>query len=157
MFKKLLVMVLAVIVMSSVSSAAPTIMIIDDGGYINSTGGIEIADPENRPKYNSSPLVWFLESLGYNVDTRGMAQTYWSKSKSNWTVGEYGLYNGTDDFGAYSWWEGQDWRLQALLDADLVIHTRFMSSGVYNRETDIQEWNELGVPILSQNGHMIRS
>jgi hypothetical protein len=134
-------------------------MIIDDGGlWYTGDPMPTIPDPENKPKYNSSSLVEFLEDLGYNVDTRGMAQTYRSKSKNEWSAaGDYGLYDGTDDLAAYSWYEGQDWRLQALLDADLIIHTRFMSSGTYNRENDLMEWNELEVPLLSQNGHMVRT
>ncbi|UCG59340.1 MAG: PEP-CTERM sorting domain-containing protein [Phycisphaerales bacterium] len=151
-------LVLSTLILLCASAAhALDIMVISDGGLKARDDTILIADPEDgRNKYNDSALVWFLEDLGYNVDTRGMAQTYWSASKNNWKEGEYGLHDGVD-LAANDWASGNDWRLQALLDADLVIMSRFMSSSVYNRDRDIQNWNELTVPVLCQNGHMARS
>jgi len=158
-------MVLAVALMSSVSNgdidpSEYTILIIDDGGYMDSTGGIVRPDPESRPKYNSSPLVWFLEGLGYNVDTIGMQQTFWSASKNGWSPSEdYGLYNyeGTDyDLGAHNWWEGEDFRLAHVEAADLVIATRFMASSNYGRDGDAIIWNGLDKPLIMQNGPLAR-
>jgi len=158
MFKRFLLMVLAVVVISSVCIGETTVLIIDDGGYMDRDGNIIIADPEDKGKYNTSPMVWFLEDLGYTVDLRGFAQTYRSQSKNGWSASEdYGLYNGTDDLRASNWYDGVDWRKDAAEDACLVIHSRFMSSGVYNRGTDLLEWNQLASPLLSQNGHMIRT
>ena len=162
MFKRLLVMVLAVLVMSSVSNGIDrsdyTILIIDDGGYMNSDGVIEIYNPEDggtKLKYNSSTLVWFLEDAGYNVDTRGFAETFWSKSKNGWKVGEYGLSYG-DDLTVDDWWNGNDWRDQAVQDADLIIATRYMASSNYGRDGDAPVWNGLAKPIIMQNGPLAR-
>jgi len=158
MFKRFLLMVLAFVVISSVCIGETTVLIIDDGGYMDRDGNIIIADPEGKGKYNTSPMVWHLEDKGYTVDLRGFAQTYRSASKNEWgALGDYGLYNGTDDLSASDWYDGTDWRRDAALDACVVIHSRFMSSGVYNRGTDILEWNQLTTPLLSQNGHMIRT
>jgi len=134
------------------------VMVISDGGLKAPDGTVLIADPEEgRNKYNDSSLVSFLQDLGYEVDTRGMAQTYRSASKNNWTEGgDYGLHNGVD-LAANDWWSGNDWRLQAVQDADLVIVSRFTSSGTYNRGRDIQNWNELSVPLICQSGHLARS
>lgn len=164
MCKRFLVLALALVLMSSVCfGASGTIMIIDDGGLKARDGTILIPDPEGPPvdtraKYNDSSLVWFLEDLGYTVDTRGMAQTYWTAEKNNWTEGgDYGLHNGVD-LGASQWWEGNDWRLQALLDADIVIMSRFASSGRYKRDAaEASAWNGLAVPLLTQNGHLART
>ena len=159
MCKRSLVLALALGLMSSVCVGAEgTIMIIGDGGLKAPDDTILIENPEGKPKYNDSSLVWFLEDLGYNVDTRGMAQTYWTAGKNNWTEGgDYGLHNGVD-LGANEWWQGNDWRLQALFDADIVIVTRYASSGRYARVAgEAAAWNELEVPLLSQNGHLARA
>jgi hypothetical protein len=135
-----------------------TILLIDDGGLKAPDGTVLIENPEGKAKYNDSPLVWFLEDLGYNVDTRGMAQTYWTAEKNNWTEGgDYGLHDGVD-LGTSQWWEGQDWRLQAMQDADIIIMSRYGSSSRYKRDAaEAAAWNGLEVPLLTQNGHLART
>ena len=148
----------ALLLFCASAAQALDVMVISDGGLRARDDTILIPDPEEgRNKYNDSSLVWFLEDLGYNVDTRGMAQTYWTAEKNNWSAGgDYGLHNGVD-LGASQWWEGADWRLQALLDADLVIMSRFASSSRYKRDAaEAPAWNELPVPLLTQNGHLAR-
>jgi hypothetical protein len=155
-----MVLLFCVSTVDALAVAEPqTILLIDDGGLKARDGTVLIENPEGKPKYNDSPLVWFLEDLGYNVDTRGMAQTYWTAEKNGWTEGgDYGLYNGTDDLGAHQWWEGQDWRLQAMLDADIIIMSRYASSGRYKRDAaEAAAWNGLAVPLLCQNGHLART
>jgi hypothetical protein len=159
MCKRFLVLALALGLTSSVCfGAAGSILLIGDGGLKAPDGTVIFGEPEGKAKYNDSPLVWFLEDLGYTVDTRGMAQTYWDAAKNGWTAGgDYGLYNGVDDLGASEWWEGNDWRLQAALDADLVIVTRYASSGRYDDAGAAAAWNGLTTPLLTQNGHLART
>jgi hypothetical protein len=154
----LMVLLFCVSTVDVLAGAEPqTILLIDDCGLKARDGTVLIENPEGALKYNDSPLVWFLEDLGYNVDTRGMAQTYWTAEKNNWKEGEYGLHNGID-LSASQWWEGQDWRLQAMLDADIIIMSRHASSGRYKRDdAEASAWNGLEVPLLTQNGHLARS
>lgn len=159
MRKRFLVLALALGLMSSVCVGAEgTILVIGDGGIKAPDGTVLIENPEGKPKYNDSSLVWFLEDLGYTVDTRGLAQTYWTAEKNNWSEGrDYGLHNGVD-LAANEWWEGNDWRRQAMLDADIVIMTRYASSGRYARVAgEAAAWNALEVPLLTQNGHLARA
>ncbi len=147
MCKRCLIWVLAFGLMSSVCIGAEgTILVIGDGGLQARDGTILIAEPEGKPKYNDSSLVWFLEDLGYTVDTRGLAQTYWDAGN-----------NPHDGIKNNEWWVGADWRLQALQDADLVIVSRYGSSGRYDDPGAALAWNGLTTPLLSQNGHLARA
>lgn len=154
-----MVLLFCVCTVDALAGAEPqTILVISDGGLKAEDDTVLIANPEGADKYNDSPLVWFLEDLGYNVDTRGMAQTYWDAGKNGYSAsGDYGLYNGNDDLAANEWWVGADWRLQAALDADLIIATRFMSSGRYDDAGQALAWNGLSTPLLNQNGHLART
>jgi hypothetical protein len=169
MFKRFLVLALALAFVSSAHAdtcggcpenlCCPdadqyTIMIISDSGY--SPGGI--LDADGKPEYDGNgaldgkyvdeELVTMLQNCGFNVNTFGMGGRYRRVGKD-----QYGYAN--------DWWQGLDDRLAPLLAADLVIVSKFASSGVYARNeapgaSTTVSWNTLPVPLLSQNAHLIR-
>ncbi|MEJ5258670.1 MAG: LamG-like jellyroll fold domain-containing protein [Anaerohalosphaeraceae bacterium] len=117
------------------AASAKTILIISDGGYWPTGAPNPLFDGVS-PKtnfYNDTQLVEFLISLGYTVDTSGMAGRY--RDSTGWT---------TDSD-----------KLAALSNADLIIVSRLTDSGQYHQSRKV--WNELPVPILCQNGALARS
>ena len=139
--KQLLVLIFALVLCASTAHGL-NVMLISDSGYEG--GGILDADNKtvgDGGKYVDTALVAFLEGLGYTVDTSGMGGDYREPGKNS-------------DYSANAWWEGLDGRLAAIQDADLVIVSRYADSGSY--DSDRKAWNELGVALLMQNGHMAR-
>jgi hypothetical protein len=121
------------------------ILVVGDSGY--EPGGKLDADDYTKAmggRYPDESLVAWLECLGYDVDTCGLGGDYRHKDKNN-------------DYPDHNWWEGQDDRLQRALDADLIIFSRYASSGCYARNgEDQQHWNGLPVPLICQSGHQVR-
>jgi hypothetical protein len=170
MFKRFLVLALALAFVSSAYAACGgcgdcgkdpsqyTIMIISDSGFETQLE-VDGVDKASGGRYQDEAMVYHLQSLGYNVDTRGMGGTYWVQGKNEHTLGgACGLWEGTVDLDANPWSAGLDWRKQALLDADLIIVSRFAASSRYCSKNfnERPDWNELGVPILTQHGPLIR-
>ena len=157
MFKRFLVLALVLGLTSSVCSAGVTcadgtgytIMVISDSGM--ERDGVLTADGETKAeggKYVDESLVLFLENAGYTVDTSGMG-------------GDYRRSGHNSDYPTDEWWEGNDGRLAAIQAADLVIVSKFASSGSYARNeapgaSTTVAWNTLAVPLLSQNAHLLR-
>lgn len=120
-----------------------TVMLISDSGY--EAGGITDADNKTVAgggKYVDTALVSFLQGQGYTVDTSGMGGAYRETGKN------------TKGYTTNAWWQGLDGRLAAIQNADLVVVSRYADSGSY--DADVIQWNTLAIPLLSQNGHMIR-
>ena len=164
MFKRFLVLALALGLMSTVyadtcgtcgeglcceNAGDYTIMIISDSGM--ERDGLLTADNETKAeggKYVDETLVYFLENCGFNVDTSGMG-------------GDYRRSGHNEDYPVDEWWEGNDGRLAAVQSADLVIVSKFANSSSYARTeaagaNTTVAWNTLGVPILTQNAHLLR-
>jgi hypothetical protein len=119
-----------------------TILLVGDSGY--SPGGILDADDYTKAgggMYGDEALVAFLECLGYNVDTSGLG-------------GDYRKTGHNSDYPDHEWDEGMDGRLAAAQNADLIIFSRTANSGSYSPQA--ASWNGLAVPLLCQNGHMVR-
>jgi hypothetical protein len=138
------VLFLTVVMVFCVSTAyGLNVMLISDSGY--AADGITDADGKDIAgggKYVDTAMVDYLKSLGYTVDTSGLGGTYRDidKNKKGYTTNQ--------------WWAGQDGRLAAIQNADLVIFSRYGDSGSY--DFDAKPWNALAVPLLSQSGHIIR-
>lgn len=129
--RKLLELV-AIMVLGVGIASGSRIMIISDTGYWPQGAGYEaFRDVDGKEAYQDSEMVDFLKSLGYDVDTSGMAGAY--RESTNWT---------TDSE-----------KVAALNAADLIIFSRKAASGSY--DNDRKAWNELAVPILCQNNNMI--
>ena len=152
MFKRFLLLALVLGLVSSAYAACDdlpgcpvsTILIVGDSGY--EPGGILDADGYTKldgGKYGDEALVAFFQGLGYNVDPSGLGGTYRD-------MGKQAVY--TDN----QWWEGADGRLAAAQNADLIIISRIADSGSMCRNGSQAQWNGLAVPILTQNGHMVR-
>jgi hypothetical protein len=162
MFKRFLVLALALCLVSTTYAAECgigacanagdyTIMIISDSGM--ERDGLLTADDETKAeggKYVDESLVYFLENAGFNIDTSGMG-------------GNYRRSGHNSDYPTDEWWEGNDGRLAAIQAADLVIVSKFANSGSYARNeaagignSTTTAWNGLGVPLLSQNAHLVR-
>jgi hypothetical protein len=159
MFKRFLILAL-VLGLTSVSFGGVvcppagdyTIMVVSDSGM--ERDGINDADnvtKANGGKFVDETLVYFLENLGYTVDTSGMGGRYRR-------VGKDDQYNEPKD-----WWDPDDQsgRKQKLLDACLIIVSRFAASSTYARTeapgaNTTVAWNTLSTPILTQNGPLIR-
>ena len=167
MFKRFLVLALALAFVSSVNADSCgtcgeaigcgnasdyTIMVISDSGMerdgiLDADGGSKYDGNGARDgKYVDETLVYFLENAGFTVDTTGMGGNYRRVGK--------------DQYGhATDWWNPADTtgRNDALLAADLVIVSKFASSSCYARNDGTSTaWNELEVPLLTQNAHLIR-
>jgi hypothetical protein len=164
MFKRFLVLALALAFVSSVNAgicgpggcpdaSQYTIMIVSDSGM--ERDGINDADDQTKAlggKFVDESLVLFLENAGFNVDTSGMGGRYRRQGKDD-------QYN-----EPLNWWDPADTsgRKAALEAADLIIVSKFASSGCYARNENpgalstTVAWNQLAVPILSQNAHLIR-
>jgi hypothetical protein len=81
------------------------------------------------------PLVGFLASLGHTVDVSGMGKAMREGGSSPWAA-------------------GNEAKLTALQNADLVIVSRRTSSGSY--DADRVQWNELTTPLILMSGHLVR-
>jgi len=109
-------------------------LVSDSGLWRTGSATPEFPNVDGEAKYNDTAMVEFLEDLGYTVDTSGMAGAYWDNTPVKWP----------DDPA----------KVAALNSADLIIMSRYGSSGRY--DGDRMAWNELTVPILMQNGHLAR-
>lgn len=81
------------------------------------------------------PLVAFVESLGHTVDTSGMGMAMREGANSPWAA-------------------GNEAKLDALDNADLVIVSRRTNSGAY--DADRVQWNELATPLILMSGYLTR-
>ena len=81
------------------------------------------------------PLVGFLQSLGHTVDTSGMGKAMREGANSPWAV-------------------GNEAKLAALNNADLVFVSRRTDSGKY--DADRKGWNELATPVILMSGYLTR-
>ncbi len=139
MCKRFLVLVLALVLMSSVCSGYTIMLISDSGLWRTGAKAAEIAAIDNN-KYVDSTLVEYLEGLGYTVDTSGMAGTYRDNLATKWY----------DDAT----------KLAAIQAADLVILSKHAASNRYDGDEaltlqDRYMWNTLEVPLVSISGHML--
>ena len=133
--RKLLGLVTIMVFYVSIAPGS-TIIVISDTGYWPA-GAPEAAFPDvdgnaTSDKCQDSEMVDFLISLGYTVDTSGMA----------------GTYRDAED------WPSDPAKVAALNAADLIIVSRKTSSTYYAGNP--KAWNELCVPILCQCGSMVR-
>lgn len=154
MFKRFLVLALALCLVSATyadtacsgacaNAGDYTIMIISDSGY-DSMLDADGKDKAGGGKFVDETLVNFLLNAGFNVDTSGMG-------------GDYRRVGKNADYTTDEWWAGNDGRLAAIQAADLVIVSRYADSGSYSSTNGTSvAWNQLAVPILSQNGQMCR-
>jgi hypothetical protein len=138
--RKLLELVMIMVFCVSVASGS-NIILISDSGFWPSWSETALFPhagwTSGDVKYNDTAMVEFLMSLGYTVDTSGMA----------------GHYRDVPLAGDTHWTEDAA-KIAALNAADLIIMSRFAASGSY--DGDRIAWNELTVPILSQSGHLCR-
>lgn len=139
--KRLLALIMALAFCASAAQALDVMIISDSGLFRTGSAEPEFANADGDPKYMDTAMVEYLEGLGYTVDTSGMAGAYREPGKN-------------EDYPDNGWWEGLDGRLAAVQSADLVIVSRYASSGCYDNER--LNWNVLDVPLLMQNGHIAR-
>jgi len=112
----------------TVYGKSPTILLVSDC----SAPGTYTGTPPDDVNERDNSLVWFLEGLGYTVDTSGMNKAY-----QEWQT----PFN---DLG----------KLAALDTADLVLVSRHTDSLYYDNNR--QNWNELKKPLLLMNGYLTR-
>jgi len=132
--KQLLALTMALVFCASTAYGLDIMLISDSGLWRTGSVDPEFPNVDGETKYNDTAMVEFLEGLGYTVDTSGMAGAYWDNTEVKWP----------DDPA----------KVAALNSADLIIMSRYGSSGRYDGDRKV--WNELGVPILMQNGHLAR-
>jgi hypothetical protein len=87
------------------------------------------------PDHEDDSLVGFIQSLGHTVDTSGMG-------------------GAMKDGGTSPWAAGNEAKLAALQNADLVIVSRRTNSGAYDAER--KNWNELSTPLILMSGYLTR-
>ena len=126
--KAVLSMLIFAIAMAGTANAV-TVLVVSDADIPFDKGGDEAGQHED------DPLVTWLEDIGYTVDVTGMDQNFREGARSPWAA-------------------GNEDKLAALENADIVIVTRRTSSGSY--DNDRKEWNELTTSLLLQSTYLIR-
>lgn len=133
--RKLLELVTIMVFCVSIASGSTIIVISDTGYWPQGAPEAEFPDVDGHDTIDycqDSEMVDFLKSLGYTVDTSGMAGAY----RDGWTTDQN--------------------KVDALNAADLILVSRKTSSSSYVGAVERKAWNELAVPILCQCGSMIR-
>jgi hypothetical protein len=140
--RKLLELVIIMVFCVSIASGKTIIVISDSGYWPTGAPAAEFANVAGAAFYQDSAMVDYLKSLGYTVDTSGMA-------------GRYREYNATST-PVQPGWVGNPTKEAALNAADLIIISRYATSGAYDAAPDRLAWNALTKPILSQSGQLCR-
>ena len=110
--KKLLELVMIMVFCVSIASGTNIILISDSGYWPSWSEEPLFSDATGAAKYQDSAMVDYLVSLGYTVDTSGMAGHYRDvpvAGDTHWTVDSA--------------------KVAALNAADLIIVSRYASSG----------------------------
>ncbi len=109
------------------TAQAGTILVVSDAQVPGVDGG----------NHNDDSLVAFLEGFG-TVDTSGMN----GQMKEGDAVSPFA--------------PGNEAKLQALNDADLIVVSRRTGSGGYDNERERQGWNGLSTPLILQSSYLTR-
>jgi hypothetical protein len=86
------------------------------------------------PNNHDDSLIALLEEAGYTVDVIGMDGNFQANSSP--------------------WAPGNEFKLDAIDEADLILVSRRTNSGAY--QNDRQLWNEIEVPLLLMSGYLTR-
>jgi hypothetical protein len=125
MMKRWIILILAVVFCLAGSAHAADLILISDAAAPGT-------DPEGD--HEDDALVEWLESLGYTVDTSGMAKAY---------------RDNQDPFNDAA-------KVAALKSAGMVLVSRRTSSGSYDDSDSRIDWNELENPLLLMSGYLTR-